>query len=84
MICKICNVEEAKNNSIVCSDDCTEIRLLMIKLVNICAPTNGCDNCWGDLGGGCTEKCKREFENSGKFAKELYSLVQSTLKITKQ
>jgi len=77
MKCKVCKINEAETGSIVCSDECNEKRLTIIELSNIFTPTNGCDNCWGDLGQGCTEECKKEFRVSGEFIKALYSLVRN-------
>ena len=34
-------------------------------------PTNGCENCWGDLHQGCTEKCQEEFKIRRNFIKDL-------------
>ncbi len=75
MKCQICKINET-NNSIVCSDRCNEIRLLIIKLSNKYTPTNGCENCWGDLRQGCSEKCKQEGKKSAEFISEMYSIVR--------
>jgi len=40
---------------------------------------NGCDNCWGDLHSGCSEKCKNEFKEYGAFWNDLRILISSTL-----
>lgn len=37
---------------------------------------NGCDNCWGDLGGRCTDQCKEEFKVYGEFWKVVNGLQQ--------
>lgn len=76
MKCQVCKIREAEKNSIVCGDACSKTRLEIIRLVNKYAPTNGCDNCWGDLHQGCTEKCKAEVKESGEFVAELYNLVR--------
>jgi len=75
MKCQICG-RPARKNSIVCSDNCNDIRLLIMNLSNKYTPTNGCDNCWGDLHQGCTDKCKQEFKNSTEFIKELYNFIR--------
>ena len=51
----------------------------IIRLTNKYTPTNGCDNCWGDLHQGCTEKCKVEGKLAHEFVVELYSLVRGVL-----
>lgn len=79
MKCSTCKVNEAKPGIIVCSDVCDKIRLTVNRLIDICTPTPGCDNCHGDLYKGCTEKCKKEFRESNAFAKELWLLVRTEL-----
>jgi len=74
MKCYICN-KKSRKDSIVCSDSCNRIRLLIIQLSNKYTPTNGCDNCWGDLGQGCTIDCKQEFKKSSEFIKDMHKLV---------
>lgn len=76
LLCAVCRSRNAEKNNIVCSDKCNEIRLRIIKLTSKYTPTNGCDNCWGDLHQGCTNKCKEEFKVAGEFVKELYELVR--------
>lgn len=76
MICQVCQIRKAEPNSVVCSERCNSKRLEIIRLSNKYTPTNGCENCWGDLGGSCTEKCKEEFEKSREFITELYSLIR--------
>ena len=50
MKCVICKKEiDAKRNSVVCDEKCKNIRLKLLNLVTKYFPTNGCDNCWGDL-----------------------------------
>jgi hypothetical protein len=68
MKCVVCKRNEAKKNSIVCSENCQNIRLMINKLLDKYTPTNGCDNCWGDLHGECTNKCKQEFKKARIFA----------------
>ena len=80
MKCQVCKIKEAENNSIVCSEKCNQIRLKIIELSNKYTPTNGCDNCLGDLYQGCTDKCKNEFKLSSKFIKDLYSIVRLAMK----
>jgi len=36
---------------------------------------NGCDNCWGDLGGKCTDKCKEEFKVYGEYWETVNNFV---------
>lgn len=76
MKCEICNIEIPKEkNSVVCSDKCQEIRLLIFKIGDKYFPTNGCDNCWGDLHQGCSEQCRKEFRESLKFGQDLWSII---------
>jgi hypothetical protein len=74
MKCQVCE-KEAKKNSVVCSDRCQEVRLRLFELVDKYFPTHGCDNCWSDGGGKCTEQCRKEFREGGKFATDLWDLV---------
>jgi len=48
MKCRICG-RKAKKNSIVCSDECQDIRLKMRELDKKYFPTNGCDKCGESL-----------------------------------
>ena len=80
MKCQVCKINEAEPNSIVCGDKCNNARLEIIRLTNKYTPTNGCENCRGDLRQGCTEKCKDEIKKSREFGIELYSLVRGVLK----
>ena len=75
MKCRICG-RKAKKNSIVCSDECQDIRLKMRELDKKYFPTNGCDNCWSDAHVGCTTKCKEEFRKSREFIQDMWSLVK--------
>jgi len=75
MKCEVCG-NEARKNSVVCSDHCQEIRLKVFRLVDKYFPTNGCDNCWSDLHTGCSEKCKREFSDAMKFGQDVWELVR--------
>ena len=79
MKCQVCKINEAAPNSIVCGDRCKEVRLKIIRLSNKYTPTNGCDNCWGDLHQGCTEKCKEEGRIAHEFVCELYFFVRGVL-----
>jgi len=83
MKCKVCKINEAKPLSIVCSENCNKIRLLINLLSNKYTPTYGCDNCRGDNGGRCTSLCRQEFSASSLFVKELYSLVKLAQNINK-
>ena len=79
MKCQICKTREAISNSLVCSERCATIRLKIMELSNRYTPCNGCDNCWGDLHQGCTDKCREEFTKSSEFGRELFFLVQLAL-----
>lgn len=79
MKCQVCKINETEPNSIVCGEICNKARLEIIRLSNKYTPTNGCDNCRGDLHQGCTEKCKDEFKKAHEFVGELYSLVRGVL-----
>ena len=81
MKCQVCKTREAEPNSTVCGDVCNNARLGIIKLSNKYTPTNGCDNCWGDLHQGCTDKCKDEFRKSSEFVRELYHHVRGFLNV---
>ncbi len=76
MKCIICKTSEAQPNSIVCSENCEKIRIMILSMNRRYTPTNGCDNCWGDLGGNCSQKCKDEFEKSQEFIGELYEIIR--------
>jgi len=77
MKCEICNSEIPKDkNSVVCSEICSSIRTKMIKIKRKYFPTNGCQNCWGDLHQGCSEQCKKEFREASIFNKDLWSLIR--------
>jgi len=78
MKCVVCG-KPALKNSIVCSDHCQRVRLRLFKLGDKYFPTNGCENCWGDLHQGCTDECKEEFRKSGEFMGDLWSLVKLIL-----
>lgn len=54
------------------SDWDDKVRHLIIKSF---APTNGCENCWGDLHEGCSAKCKMEFETARNLAEALTKLT---------
>ena len=75
MKCEICN-NDARENSIVCSDKCQEVRLLRHKILDKYTPTNGCSNCWGDLHEGCTDKCRKEFKKMGELSQDLWKLIR--------
>jgi len=76
MKCVVCKKEYEKNGSIVCSENCQNIRLEINRLLDKYTPTNGCENCWGDLHQGCTVECKLEFKKARDFAVELYELIR--------
>ena len=74
MKCEICG-KPALEGIVVCSKQCQKIRLKMFKLMDKYTPTPGCENCRGDLYQGCTDKCKKEFDELGKFSQDLWSLI---------
>lgn len=77
MKCHVCKVEVPREkNSIVCSEKCQNIWLKVGELDTKYFRCNGCDNCWGDLHGQCSETCRREFRESGAFIRDLWSLVR--------
>ena len=76
MICEVCKKTEAIKNKVICSEHCGAVRLKVFELDRKYYPTNGCDNCWGDLHQGCSEQCKKEFSDSLAFGKDLWSLVR--------
>ena len=63
-------------NKVICSKRCGAIRLKLLELGRKYFPTNGCDNCWGDLHQGCSNKCRQEFSNSLEFGKDLWSIIR--------
>lgn len=78
MKCSVCredNIPREKNTT-VCSDKCLAIHNKANELDKKYFPTNGCDNCWGDLHRGCSETCRREFKESLQFGKDLWSLIR--------
>ncbi len=75
MECEICK-KEAMKNKVVCSDHCAEVRDRLFDLIDRYTPTNGCDNCWGDLHDGCSEQCMKEFHEARIFATDLWGLVR--------
>ena len=79
MKCQVCKKQEAKANSIICSDLCNEIRLMINRLSDKYTPTPGCKNCHSDLMNGCTKKCQSEFELAHEFIKDLYLLIRIKL-----
>ncbi len=79
MKCMVCKIRESEKNSIVCSDSCDEIRLAILQLYYKYTPSKGCDNCWGDLGGNCTDECREESRRAHRFINELYKLVRLSL-----
>lgn len=77
MKCEICRTEVPREkNSVVCSDKCQQVRLEMFRIDKKYFPTNGCDNCWGDLGGKCSEQCNKEFRASSGFWRDMWSLIR--------
>jgi len=84
MKCTVCKINEAEKGSIVCSENCQNIRLMVLKLTSKYTPTHGCENCLGDLHIGCTDKCRQEFQDLGEFVKELYLLIELSKNIKKK
>lgn len=78
MKCEVCN-KPALPNLVICSDHCRDIRQKVFDLDRKYFPTNGCDNCRGDLHQGCSDQCRREFRESLEFGKDLWSLVRLAL-----
>jgi len=77
MKCEICEKEiDPKRNSVVCSDNCKEIRLRRLQIMDKYAHPNGCDNCWGDFHSGCTSQCKSEFQKYGELGQDLMELIR--------
>ena len=77
MKCEICGIEVPREkNSVVCSDKCLAIRKRLFEIGDKYFPTNGCDNCWGDLHQGCSEQCQKEYRDSIKFGQDLWSIIR--------
>ena len=84
MKCEICQTEiPREKNSVVCSDKCQEIRLVIFRLCDKYFPTNGCDNCWGDLHQGCSGQCKKEFSEALVFGQDVWKLIRIIFNSTK-
>ncbi len=82
MKCVVCNNEVKKEiNSIICSDKCSFLRTRIIRFQDKHYPTNGCDNCRGDLRQSCSVQCKKEFKESHEFGIELWSIVHLIYKM---
>ena len=79
MMCEICKIRKANDNVVTCSKKCSDVRILIIRTVNEFAPCNGCDNCWGDLGAGCTQQCREEFARARKLTNILFELARINL-----
>lgn len=84
MKCVVCRIKESPPGSILCGGKCSRIRLELFRLIDKYKPTNGCDNCLGDLHVGCTDKCKREFIESTELTADLYNLVRIVLDDNKE
>lgn len=78
--CEICK-KKSMENKVICSDHCGDIRQMMFDLDKKYFPTNGCDNCWGDLGTTCSTQCKEEFQESREFYGDMWKLVRLILKL---
>lgn len=79
MKCEVCKKNDALKNVVICSDRCEKIRQALFDLGKKYFPTNGCDNCWGDLHHGCSEQCKKEFSESLRFGQDLWKLTRLIL-----
>ena len=75
MKCEVCKKEIELHNSVVCSDKCGEARKKIFEITDKYFPTYGCDNCWGDLCQGCSQKCKNERGARFKLSKDLWDLI---------
>lgn len=73
--CDVCDKERAENRVICDSEKCSVARLLAYAIDDKYFPTRGCDNCWGDLGRGCEDRCRDEHRASLKFGQDLWVLV---------
>lgn len=74
MKCIICG-KEALPNLVICSDHCDKIMSKMYEISNKYFPTNGCENCWGDLHKKCTEQCLKESKEHFNFLSDLWQLI---------
>ena len=76
MNCVICETKVPKGkNSVVCSDKCLSVRKMLFQFMVKYCPTNGCDNCWADLHGKCSEQCDREFREARAIGRDLWKFV---------
>jgi len=73
--CEVC-AQPAIDGQVICSDLCADIRLQVFALTKKYAPTDGCDNCWGDLHRGCSTKCKTQFKTAVALSRDLWNLVR--------
>ena len=53
-----------------------QVNELIRKISDEFAPSNGCENCWGDLHQGCTEECVETLKKWGKLFREIDSLKE--------
>ena len=74
--CPVCQETFEVARSMLCSEKCAAIRARVIELDRKYFPCHGCEVCWGDLGGRCSEQCRKEFRESSAFLKDLWSLVR--------
>lgn len=74
MKCEICKTKEAQKNLVICSEHCGAIRTRIHELGNKYFRSIGCDNCWGDLGSGCSEECRKSSNKSAEFHGDLWEL----------
>ncbi len=75
MKCEVCD-SLAQKNSVVCSENCKELRLQILRMISRCCPSNGCENCWSDLHQGCSEQCKQESRKTSAFSRDLWTLIR--------
>jgi len=76
--CEVCG-KPALKNVVICSKRCEKVRLYVYKLIDKYFPLHGCSNCWEDLGGRCTDECRKEFQAGREFADDIWSLVKMLL-----
>lgn len=74
-ICDVCDKSRANNKVICDSEKCSIARLLAYNIDSKYFPSRGCDNCWGDLGTGCSDTCRQEHRESLRFGQDLWVLV---------
>lgn len=75
--CTVCGTELVKPyRSTLCGGICVDIHRKFMDLTFKYAHPTGCENCWGDLHGRCSDECIRTMKEYGEFMKDLWSLVR--------